>query len=112
LYIGDVDRQKPLEFLGSSRSDLRDFPAEVRHAMGLELLSIQQGGLPLDFKPMPSVGKGVYEIRINLGGAWRLLYVAKFSEAIYVLHAFQKKTQQTSKDDIDLARKRYRMIGG
>ncbi|HEY5329575.1 MAG TPA: type II toxin-antitoxin system RelE/ParE family toxin [Acidobacteriaceae bacterium] len=107
-----MDTQKPLEFLGSSRSDLRDLPAEVRHAMGLELLSIQQGGLPLDFKSMRSVGKGVYEIRINLGGAWRLLYVAKFSEAIYVLHTFQKKTQQTSKEHIDLARKRYRMIGG
>ncbi len=59
---------------------------------------------------MPSVGKGVYEIRVNLGGAWRALYVAKFAEAVYVLHVFQKKTQQTSKEDIEIARKRYRTL--
>jgi phage-related protein len=112
LYIGSVDTQKPLEFLGTSRSDLRGFPPKARHAMGLELLSVQQGSAPLDFKPMVSVGKGVYEIRVSLAGAWRVMYVAKFSDAVYVLHAFQKKTQQTSKDDVDLARKRYRTIGG
>ncbi len=66
--------------------------------------------MPKDFKPMPSVGKGVYEIRVNLGGAWRALYVAKFAEAVYVLHVFQKKTQQTSKEDIEIARKRYRTL--
>jgi len=60
--------QKPLEFLGTSRSDLRNFPAEVRQAIGIELLSVQQGGMPMDFKPMPSVGKGVYEIRVSLAG--------------------------------------------
>lgn len=79
--------------------------------MGIELLSVQQGGMPLDFKPMASVGKGVYEVRINLAGAWRALYVAKFETAVYVLHVFQKKTQQTSKEDLEIARKRYRMIG-
>ena len=106
-----MDRQKPVEFLGSSRSDLRKFPAKVRHAIGLELLSVQNGGMPLDFKAMPSVGKGVYEVRVNLDGAWRVIYVAKFSDAVYVLHAFQKKTQQTANEDIELAKKRYRMIG-
>ncbi len=103
--------QKSLEFLGTSRNDLRNFPAAVRQAIGTELLSVQQGGMPLDFKPMPSVGKGVYEIRVNIAGAWRVLYVAKFARAVYVLHAFQKKTQQTSREDIDLAKKRYRTIG-
>lgn len=67
--------------------------------------------MPKDFKPMPDVGKGAYEIRVHLDGAWRVIYVAKFAEAIYVLHAFQKKTQQTNKDDIELAKKRYRTIG-
>ena len=60
---------------------------------------------------MPSVGKGAYEIRVNLDGAWRMIYVAKSGSAVYVLHAFEKKTQQTAKSDIDLAKKRYRMIG-
>jgi phage-related protein len=102
---------KPLEFLGNSRDDLREFPIEVRRAIGAELLRVQLGVMPTDFKPMPAVGKGAYEIRVRLNGAWRVLYVAKFNEAVYVLHAFQKKTQQTAKEDIDLAAKRYKMIG-
>jgi len=68
--------------------------------------------MPKDFKPMPVIGKGVYEIRVSLHGAWRLIYVAKFADAIYVLHAFQKKTQQTAKADVELAKRRYRTIGG
>ncbi|GHU26696.1 hypothetical protein FACS189488_14860 [Betaproteobacteria bacterium] len=104
---------KPLEFLGSSKRDLCDMPADVRHALGIELLTVQYGGDPSDFKPMPDVGAGVYEIRYRdaVNGAFRVMYVAKFSDAVYVLHAFQKKTQQTSKADIALAAKRYKMIG-
>jgi phage-related protein len=102
---------KPLEFLGTSRSDLRAFPAPVRNAIGRELLFVQDGLMPTDFKPMPVVGKGVYEIRVRHDGAWRALYVAKFEEAVYVLHVFRKKTQQTAKDDLALAAHRYRMIG-
>ena len=64
---------------------------------------VQFGGTPTDFKPMSSVGAGAYEVRVRIEGAWRAIYVAKFAEAVYVLHAFQKKTQQTSKADIDLA---------
>ncbi len=67
--------------------------------------------MPSDFKPMPAVGKGVYEIRVHIEGAWRAMYVAKFEEAVYVLHVFQKKTQQTSKDDLKVAAQRYKMIG-
>jgi len=103
---------KRVEFLGSSYNDLCKLPKEVRRAMGAELLRVQLGVMPTDFKPMPSVGKGVYEIRVRLDGAWRVLYVAKYDVAIYVLHVFQKKTQQTAKDDIDLAAMRYRTIGG
>lgn len=102
---------KPLRFVGSSRIDLQSFPKDVRHALGEELRRVQEGGMPSDFKPMPTVGKGVYEIRVSLEGAWRVLYVAKFIDAVYVLHSFQKKTQQTATEDIDLARKRYRVIG-
>jgi phage-related protein len=61
---------------------------------------------------MPTVGSGAYEIRVrDSSGAFRTIYVAKFEAAVYVLHAFQKKTQQTAKSDIELAKVRYKMIG-
>ncbi len=104
---------KPLEFLGTSRDDLAAMPAEVRHDIGLELMRVQFGGQPKDFKPMSAVGAGAYEIRVrDASGAYRAMYVAKFEAAVYVLHAFQKKTQQTAKADIELAKIRYKMIGG
>lgn len=67
--------------------------------------------MPSDFNPMPAVGSGAYEIRVHLLGEWRVIYIAKFEEVVYVLHAFQKKTQATRKEDIELARRRYRQIG-
>jgi phage-related protein len=103
---------KPVEFLGNSYDDLRSFPKEVRRALGLELRKVQSGEPPSDFKPMPTVGRGVYEIRVHLAGAWRLLYVAKFVDAIWVLHVFQKKEQKTSKHDLNVAQQRYRSLGG
>jgi len=104
---------KPLGFLGSSRDDLTAMPAGVRHDIGVELMRVQFGGNPVDFKPMPTVGAGAYEIRVrDASGAFRAIYVAKFEAAVYVLHAFQKKTPRTAKVDIDLARVRYKMIGG
>ena len=102
---------KHLEFVGSSLDDLREFPAEARRAAGFELSFVQQGLDPSDWKPMNEVGAGVREIRIHVVGEWRILYVAKFAEAVYVLHVFQKKTQKTRSEDIELARKRYRQIG-
>ena len=103
---------KTLKFIGSSLDDLRDMPAAVRRALGVELMTIQYGGEPSDFKPMKTVGAGAYEIRYrDASGAFRVIYVAKFAETIYVLHAFQKKTQKTAKADIDLAAQRYKLIG-
>ncbi|MGB3275735.1 MAG: type II toxin-antitoxin system RelE/ParE family toxin [Castellaniella sp.] len=103
---------KPLKFLGSSQKDLRAMPADVRYELGLELMTVQFGGEPRDFKPMPDVGPSAYEIRYRdaANGAFRVMYVAKFADAIYVLHAFQKKTQKTTKADVGLAAKRYKMI--
>jgi len=92
---------KPLEWLGSSKEDLMDLPVEVQRKAGFELRSIQQGDIASDFKPMPVVGKGVEEIRIRTQDAYRVFYIAKFEEAIYVLHVFQKKTQKTSQKDIE-----------
>jgi phage-related protein len=103
---------KPLEFVGSSLDDLRDFPEEARRAVGVELMRVQYGGMPQDFKALPAVGSGAYEIRVHAGRAWRAIYVAKFEAAVYVLHAFEKKTRKTAKSDIALAAMRYKMITG
>ncbi len=103
---------KPLKFVGSSRDDLRNFPEETRRAAGFELRAVQDGLKPSNWKPMRAVGPGVNEIRIRVLGEWRVIYVAKFEKAVYVLHAFQKKTRKTSRHDLDLARRRYRQIGG
>ncbi len=103
---------KPLKFIASSLDDLRNFPEEARRAAGFELHAIQSGLEPSDWKPMQIVGVGVKEIRIHILGEWRVIYVAKHHEAIYILHAFQKKTKKTSKQEIDLARQRYKQIGG
>jgi phage-related protein len=102
---------KSLRFIGSSLDDMRDFPAEARRQAGFELDAVQRGLEPSDWKPMTSVGMGVREIRIHVLGEWRVIYVAKLADAIYVLHAFQKKTQRTRREDIELARRRYRQIG-
>ncbi len=103
---------KPLNFVGSSLDDLRNFPDEARRAAGFELRAVQNGFEPSDWKPMLVIGLGVKEIRIHVFGEWRVIYVAKLRGAVYVLHAFQKKSRKTSRYDIDLARQRYRQIGG
>ena len=102
---------KLLKFVGSSLDDLRDFPKEARRVAGFELRALQDGFEPRDWKPIGSVGSGAKEIRIHVLGEWRVIYIAKIRDAIYVLHAFQKKTHKTSQHDIDLARKRYKQIG-
>jgi phage-related protein len=99
---------KPLEFRGNSLQTLRSFPEEVRQMIGQELLNVQWGGKPSDWKPISSIGPGVEEVRVrDEAGAFRAVYVARFTEAVYVLHCFQKKTQKTSPLDLELARKRY-----
>lgn len=100
---------KPVEFVGSSLDDLRAFPLTARREAGYQLDQVQNGHEPDDWKPMNTVGKGVKEIRIrDTAGAFRIIYVAKFADAVYVLHCFQKKTEKTSKADVELAVKRYR----
>ena len=100
---------KPIEFRGSALDDLRAFPQAARREAGYQLDQVQRGREPDDWKPMNTVGQGVREIRIrDAAGAFRVLYVAKFEDAVYVLHCFQKKTQKTRKADLDLAGQRYR----
>ena len=97
---------KPLAWSGSALDDLKAFPDDARQRAGFELYRLQQGLEPTDWKPMNAVGAGVREIRIQTGRAFRVLYVAKFAEAVYVLHAFEKKSQRTAKRDLDLAQAR------
>lgn len=100
---------KAVEFRGSSLDDLRAFPLSVRREAGHQLDQVQNGQEPDDWKPMNTVGQGVKEVRIrDAAGAFRSVYVAKLADAVYVLHCFQKKTEKTSKTDLDLATKRYR----
>jgi phage-related protein len=101
---------KILKFIGSSQDDLINFPRDARRECGRELDRVQRGLMPTDFKPMLSVGKGAYEIRVHVLGEWRVLYVARHADAVYVLHAFQKKSPKTAKPDIDLAIRRYKQM--
>jgi phage-related protein len=101
---------KALRWLSDSRRRLCEFPEAARRRAGFELWEVQQGKEPSDWKAMPSVGAGVNEIRVHAKGEHRVMYVAKFNEAVYVLHAFEKKTQRTVQHDIDLARARYRAL--
>ena len=99
---------KRLRFLGDSLNCLREFPADAKHDAGFQLDKVQRGEQPDDFKPMPAIGKGVEEIRVrDDSGVFRVIYTARRAEAIYVLHAFQKRTQATAKRDIEVARKRF-----
>lgn len=98
-------------WLGTSKDELKSFPNAARRAAGYQLGKIQDGGEPDDWKPMPDVGVGVREIRIrDSSGAFRVLYTVRFGDAIYVLHAFQKKSQATRQHDLELARQRFRTI--
>lgn len=99
---------KPIRFLGDSLKCLRNFPEGARQDVGYQLDKVQRGEQPDDFKPMPSIGKGVEEIRVwDDSGTYRVIYTARLVDAVYVLHAFQKKVQTTAKRDIDLAKARY-----
>ena len=96
---------KPLFWVGGTLGRLRGFPAGARREAGHELYQVQLGLDASDWKPMAPVGPGVVEIRVHEGGEYRVLYVAKFVEGVYVLHAFEKRTRQTRKVDIELARR-------
>ena len=99
---------KLLRFLDDSLKSLREFPEDARHDAGYQLDKVQRGEQPDDFKPMPNIGKGVEELRVwDDSGTYRVIYTARLADAVYVLHAFQKKTQATAKRDVALARKRY-----
>lgn len=102
---------KPVSFLGNSLDRIKEFPQGARREAGFQLDKVQHGLMPDDWKPMQTIGKGVSEIRIrDSAGAYRVVYIASFPEAVYVLHAFQKKRQATAKTDLDLARARLEAL--
>jgi phage-related protein len=102
---------KPVVFLGSSLDDLRAFPERARHDAGFQLDRVQRGLDPDDWKPMQSIGPGVREIRVrDVSGAFRVIYVATFADAVYVLHAFAKRTPRTTQRDLALAQSRLKQL--
>ena len=105
------EADKEIRWLGSSYGDLLAFPSETRKKAGFQLGKVQAGLEPEDWKPFDDVGAGTKEIRIkDSQGIYRVMYVAKFEEAVYVLHCFQKKTEATTKHDKDIAEARYRAV--
>jgi phage-related protein len=99
---------RPVTFLGGSLKTLRGFPVGVRQDVGYQLDKLQRGLAVDDWRPMPSIGAGVEELRIwSDAGTFRVIYIARLEEAVYVLHAFQKKTPATSPRDLELARSRF-----
>lgn len=99
---------KPIRWMGSSLENIRGFPEEARREAGADLRRVQRGDDPLDWKPFEQIGPGTREIRIrSIDGAFRVLYVAKFDEAVYVLHCFDKKSRKTSPKDVAMGKRRY-----
>lgn len=109
--MAEEEKEKPVEFCGDSLERLRDFPDAARQRMGYQVGRLQAGEQPDDFKPMKTVGTGVYEIRVKDDtNEFRSFYIAKRRDAIYILHCFQKKTEQTAPADIALGKKRLKEL--
>src|ERR1700722_15455310 len=106
-----MEDEKQIRWAGSSYDDLLAFPRDFRREAGFQLGRVQAGLEPADWKPFDEVGAGTKEIRIkDASGIYRVMYIAKFAEAIYILHCFQKKTQATSKQDKAIAVARYHAL--
>lgn len=102
---------KPVSFLGDALAALRAFPAAARQRAGYQLDRVQRGLEPEDWKPMRTVGPGALEIRVrDRAGAYRVIYLARLEDAVYVLHCFEKKSQRTARPDLELATQRYREL--
>lgn len=106
-----MEKEKEIRWVGSSYDDILNFPDEPRRKAGFQLGKVQAGLEPENWKPFNDVGAGTKEIRVtDSSGIFRVMYVAKFEEAVYVLHCFQKKTEATAKHDKDIAEARYRAV--
>lgn len=102
---------KPLLWVGAAEADYAKLPKAVKKVAGTELLTLQYGGVPSDCDPMTIIGSGAFELRVDTRDGWfRVFYVAKFAEALYVLHSFQKKTNRTARQDISMGQQRYTLL--
>ena len=110
VYIEEVSLLKPVVWMGDSLQRIRGAAADVRSEAGHQLELVQGGEMPEDFRPMPDVGSGVVEIRLHGVSEFRVFYVARFAEAVYVLHCFEKKTQATRTAELELGRRRLRAV--
>jgi phage-related protein len=102
-----MDKLKEIRWIGTSKQRLKAFPDEAMDEAGHQLRQVQKGLTPADWKPMPTIGSGVIELRVHRTGEYRVVYLAKYPEAIYVLHAFSKKTQKTPQREIEIASAAY-----
>lgn len=102
--------EKSVVWRGSSLRDVRGFSPPGRRAVGRQVRRLQEGKEPTDWKPLSTVGTGVIEIRLHADGEYRVIVAARFAEAIYVLHAFVKKSRKTPIPDLTLARRRFREL--
>jgi phage-related protein len=100
----------PLVWVGASQAALRAFSARARREAGHDLWLVQVGQPPRDWRPMPDVGPGVMELRIHAGTEHRVFYVTKHEEAVYVLHAFEKRSRKTSRRDLEIGRARHAQL--
>jgi phage-related protein len=108
--LPETPQPKPIVWIGSSIHDMRRCAAKIQDQAGAELRTLQSGGMPSDWKPMPTVGPGVGEIRISTQTEHRIFFVTRFHEAIYILHVFEKRSRKTAIRDIELGRTRFRAL--
>ena len=112
---GTLADVKPAIFHAKAREALRRFPKDVRRKLGAAIDDLQHGAtlsLPLS-RPIGSVGQGVQELRVRgIDGAYRAFYLVKTERGVIVFHAFQKKTQKTPKQEIELGRRRLGEVLG
>lgn len=105
-----ADRQKEIRWVGSALDDIRALEMNAKREAGYQLYRVQIGLMPDDFKPMPDIGRGVFEIRVRTGREHRVFYVATSEEAVYVLHVFEKKSRKTRQSDIEIGRARFATV--
>lgn len=111
---GTMPTRKPLAYVGRAQEDYRalcEGVPDLADEAGRLLLDVQYGDDPTHIEPMPDVGAGVFELKVDLKDGWyRVFYVAKFAEAVYVLHSFQKKTNKTAPKGLEMGAKRYQLL--
>lgn len=110
IQIDILPAWKPVRFWGNSEKALERFPERAQDVLAREIARLSRGEDPLHWRPMPSIGPGAREIRVRVGRQFRAIYVTTLPEAVYILHVFEKKSQQTSGPDLELARVRFRQL--